>query len=257
MNEDLGGDRLAAVLGNREVRTYPALLSTETDAVAWARRGAPTGAVVVADYQASPRGRGGLPWAVVPGRSLGFTLLARPDLPPEREGWPYVAAGAALSDVRGGARVAWPDTVEGPDAVEGPGRGVARLGVHVELGAAGISWITVTVLVEETSPPRGQLLAACLAALERRLAQDPEQVLGDYLARCATIGRRVRARLIPMGPGGPEVTGTAVDVRPDGALVLVTRAGSRVAVPPQSLGLLEPPGKEPTLPPDIARRLGD
>ena len=64
---DLDPDVLAQALPGRPVRSYPALLSTDADAQAWARTGASAGAVVVADYQASPRGRGGLPWTVRPG----------------------------------------------------------------------------------------------------------------------------------------------------------------------------------------------
>jgi hypothetical protein len=41
----------------------------------------------------------------------------------------------------------------------------------------------VTVLVEEAHAPRAPLLARLVAALERRLAQSPDEVLGDYLPR--------------------------------------------------------------------------
>jgi len=229
------------------VRTYPALLSTEPVAMAWARAGAPTGAVVVADYQASPRGRAGMPWQVELGRGLGFTLLQRPeDLSPEREGWPYVAALLALHDAAGedAAVLEWPDTMLAPT-----GAVLARLGIYVELGPGGIQWVSVTVLVEDGGPPRAPLLARLVAAVEHRLAQPPKSVLADYLPRCSTLGRTVRARMLPLGPDGPEVTGAAVDVLPDGALVLLTARGNRVAVLPQYLGLLEAP-KGPVRPPD-------
>lgn len=242
---DLGAADLAAALGDRPVRTYPAVLSTEAVAMAWARQQAPPGAVVVADYQASPRGRGGLPWVVHQGRGLGFTLLLRPPLPPEREGWPYVAALLALHDVVGteGSALAWPDTV-----CDAGGGVLASLGVYVELGPARTEWVSLTVLVEDASPPRADLLARVLVALEQRVDAPAEQVLVDYLPLCTTLGRQRRARLIPMGPGGPEVTGEAVDVLADGALVLVTQRGNRVAVPPHNLGLLEDPVGPPEPP---------
>jgi BirA family biotin operon repressor/biotin-[acetyl-CoA-carboxylase] ligase len=235
---DLGAPEIAAAFGDRPVRTYPALLSTEAVAMAWARQGAASGAVVVADYQASPRGRGGLVWTVRQGHGLGFTLLARPELPPEREGWPYVAALLALHDVLGtpDSALAWPDGVCAAD-----GTTLARLGVYVELGPARTEWLSVTALVEDASPPRAPLLARLVDALEHRLSAPAEQVLADYLPRCTTLGQQRRARLIPMGPGGPEVTGEAVDVLADGALVLLTARGNRVAVPPHNLGLLEDP----------------
>ncbi len=246
MKGDLGQDEVSMALGDRPVRAYPALLSTEPVAMAWARGGAPSGAVVVADYQASPRGRGGFPWTVRAGSGLGFTFVSRPELPPEREGWPYVPALLALHDVLGGdgSGLSWPDTVHGPQ-----GKVLARLGVYVELGAQRTQWATVTVLVEDVLPPRASLLGRLVNALEQRLSAAPEQVLADYRPSCSTLGRQRRARLIPLGPGGPEVTGEAVDVLADGALVLLTVRGARVAIPPQNLGLLEEP-QGPVAPPE-------
>lgn len=244
---------LTGLLAGRAVRSYPAQLSTEATAMAWARDGAPSGAVVVADYQASPRGRGGLPWTVAAGVGLGFTLITRPELAPEREGWPYVAALLALHDVVGppGSALVWPDEVRAAD-----GHVLARLGVYVELGPARTDWVTSTVLVEQALPPRGPLLAGLLDAMERRLADPPGLVLTAYLSRCSTLGQQVRARLIPMGHGGPEVTGEAVDVLADGALVLLTAKGNRVAVPPHNLGLLEEPEGPVTIPERLFGQLG-
>lgn len=244
---DLELRALAAALGARPVRTYPALLSTEHVAMAWAREGAPSGAVVVADYQASPRGRAGLPWTARLGRGLGFTLVHRDDgLVPDREGWPYVAALLGLHDVLGTADdgLTWPDAICASDGVP-----LARLGVHVELGPGRTEWVTTTVLVEDAEPPRAHLLARLTDAVEHRLGQAPEAVLDDYRPRCTTIGRAVRARMLPLGPGGPEVRGEAVDVLADGALVVLTARGSRIAVPPQDLGLLEDP-QGPVVPPE-------
>lgn len=242
---DLDALVLAPLLRGREIRTYPAVLSTEAMAMAWARQGAPDGSVVVADYQASPRGRGGLPWTVEQGKGVGFTLILRPGLELEREGWPYVAALMGLYDAVGaGGRLSWPDEVHGPEDEV-----VARLGAYVELGPMRTEWVTVTVLVTDAVPPRGALLGRVLACLEARCAAPPDQVLADYLPVCLTLGRQWRARLIPMGPGGPEVTGAAVDVLADGALVLLTERGNRVAVPPQNLGRLEKP-EPPARPPD-------
>lgn len=251
MTDDLSPAEVALTLGDRPLHAYPALLSTESDAMAWARNGAAAGAVVVADYQASPRGRGGLPWTVHPGRGLGFTLLVRPTLAPEREGWPYVAASLAIAEVIGDTGVEWPDTVV--DASDQ--RAVASLGVYVELGPSRTDWVTVTVLVEDADPPRAPLLGRLVAALEQRLTEDADTVLAAYRSRCVTLGRLVRARMIPMGPGGPEINGEAVDVLADGALVVRTARGSRVAVPPQNLGLLEAPEIRPELPKDIRSRL--
>lgn len=254
MTGDLAAAEVAQALGSRPVRSYPALLSTETAATAWARTGARAGSVVVADYQASPRGRGGLPWTVVAGRGLGFSLVLRPDLSPLREGWPYVAATLAVAEVLGEhTGVEWPDTVVALDGQEP----LVQLGVYVELSPDRTEWVSLTVLVMEATPPRAPLLGQLLTSLEQRLADEADTVLEHYRPRCVTLSRDVRARMIPMGPGGPEVNGEAVDVIADGSLVVLTARGSRVAVPPQNLGLLEAPETPLQLPPEIARRLED
>ncbi|HEX2029592.1 MAG TPA: hypothetical protein VHF25_16535 [Nitriliruptorales bacterium] len=242
--EDLSAEALAEALPGREVRSYPAMLSTEADALAWARSGAPSGAVVVADYQASPRGRAGRPWQVrPPGQGLGFSVVLRPQLPPEREGWLYTVAVSALADVaeqRGTSDDAEPEVgILWPDEVVDRGTRAGAVGVYVELGPDRLEWAVATFLVEWARPPRGPLLATLLDELERRVSSGPEAVLADYTPRCVTFGRQVKARLIPMGPAGPTITGVAVDTLADGALVIATAAGRRVAVPPQNLGLLE------------------
>ncbi|HVM00165.1 MAG TPA: hypothetical protein VM324_12810 [Egibacteraceae bacterium] len=234
--QDLSGEAVRAALPGRASRAFPALLSTEAEARSWARAGAPRGAVVVADYQAAPRGRAGMPWEVRAGEGLGFSLVVRQRLPAEREGWLYTAATCALADVAGkDAAIHWPDVVDRGVA----GRRTAAVAVHAALDAAGVEWAVLTVLVEGARPPRAGLLAETVAAIEHRCASASGAVLADYVPRCATLGRTVRARLVPLGPSGPQVTGEAVDCLPDGALVLRTAKGSRVAVRPQHLGVLE------------------
>lgn len=229
LSGDLGVEQLEAALPGRPVRSYPALLSTESDALAWARSGAPSGAVVTAGYQASPRGRGGLEWHPEPGRSLAFSVVLRPELPAAREGWLYAVAVSALADVTDGP-IEWPDAVPGHGAV----------GVHAELGPAAVDWAVISVLFDAAAPPRAPLLARAVEALEARLAEPSTRLLADYLRRCATIGRAVAARLVPLGPSGTLVSGVARTVLADGALVLEQEDGRRIAVRPQALGVLEP-----------------
>jgi BirA family biotin operon repressor/biotin-[acetyl-CoA-carboxylase] ligase len=233
--EDLLPERLAELLPGRPIRTYPALLSTQADALGWARADAPEGALVVADYQASPRGRSGLEWTVRAGADLAFSLVLRPRLPPEREGWLYTVALSGLADALGRGT-----TVEWPDEARRSGVRAGAVGVHVELGPQRTEWAVVNVLALDTPPPRARLLARTVEAIERRYRSPTAKVLADYLRRCETVGRSVRARMIPLGPGGAEISGKAVTALPDGALVLETAAGRRVAVRPQHLGLLEP-----------------
>lgn len=234
VNDDLSSSAVDAALGDRPVRLYPAVLSTDADAQSWARAGADDGAVVTANYQVAPRGRGGLPWQPNPDTDVVFSLVVRPDLPPEREGWLYAVAVAGMADsVGSGARWRW------PDEVERDGRVVARLGLHAELGPARVDWAVVTVLLHSPDGRRSDAMAATVEAIERTRARPPEEVLDELRARCVTLGQRVRARLVPMGPAGPKVDGVASDLKDDGALVIATPAGGRIAVRPQHLGVLE------------------
>lgn len=239
---DLSAPALMEALPERPIRTYPALLSTEADALAWVRTGAPEGALVVADYQVAARGRGGLPWDVRPGRDLGFSMVLRPRLAPEREGWLYTVATSALADVLGGQ-----STIEWPDEVRREGERIAAVGVQVELGSDVDNWAVVTFMVPDPTSPRAEAMAEIVEAVEARYGSPSGTVLADYLPRCETLGRSVRARLVPMGPTGTEVTGQAVSALKDGALVIETGEGKRVMVRPQALGLLaEPVEDDPT-----------
>lgn len=234
LGADLSDAALKEVMPDRPLRAYPAILSTGADALSWARAGAPEGAVVVADYQASPRGRSGLPWEVRPGEGLGFSLVLRPDLTPEQEGWLYSVATSGIADVLGPqATIMW------PDEVLVSGQTAAAVGVHAELGPEQILWAVVTVLLMEAREERAKLLARVIDAIEERYRSPADELLADYVARCATLRRKVRARLIPMGPAGPQVRGVAVDCRLDGSLVIQTERERRVAVLPQFLGLLD------------------
>jgi BirA family transcriptional regulator, biotin operon repressor / biotin---[acetyl-CoA-carboxylase] ligase len=234
VSDDLSAGALADAVPGRPLRTYPALLSTDADAVAWARAGAPAGAVVVADYQASARGRGGLPWTARPGRDLCFSLVLRPAISADDEGWLFVAAALAVLEVVGGdATVEWPDRVLLGERV------VADVAGHAGLGADGVAWAIVNLILYDVQAPRGPLIARLAEAVER--VQLPHtETLARFRERCATIGRAVVAHVIPTWPDGVQIAGTALSVLEDGALVIERADGSRIAVRPQHLARLEP-----------------
>ena len=239
MTEDLSPEALAGALPGRPVRTYPALLSTDAEAVAWARAQAPSGAVVVADYQASARGRGGLPWTTRPGRELCFSLILRPAISADDEGWAFVAAALAVVEVLGGdAIVEWPDRVLLDDRI------VAEVAGHAGLGAGGVAWLIVNLILYDVQLPRGPLMARLVEAVEA--VQRPEaEGLARYREHCATLGRPVVANIAPTWPDGVRIGGTAVSVLEDGALVVERSDTSRVAVRPQHLASLELPDTAP------------
>jgi BirA family biotin operon repressor/biotin-[acetyl-CoA-carboxylase] ligase len=232
--DDLAPEVLATVLGGRPVRTYGALLSTEADALAWARAGGPHGGVVVAGGQRVAR--------TAAEDSLAFSLLLRPSLCSEREGWIYLVAATAMGDVMAPpARYEWPGTVTSGTAGTAGTAGAtgtavaARVTAQAEVRPEGVEAAVVTVLVPEVRPPRGPLLADIVEAVEARLASPTQEVLAVARARCSTLGRPVRARILPTG----TVEGRAADLAPDGSLVIAAKGGRPIAVRPNDLDVLE------------------
>ena len=228
VSADLTAEALATLMPGRPLRSYPALVSTGSAAFDWAGSGAPDGAVVVADYQLSARGHGGRPWTVAQGRGLGFSLVMRPTLAGEREGWLYTVVVSALAEACGADA-----TIEWPDEIRLAGEMAAAVAIRTRLGATGVEWAVVDVLLPSAEAPRGELLRAVLAAIEKRRAGAPEAIMDDYERRCETIGRQVRVRFI--AGTGPRVEGRAVATLDDGALLLELASGSRGPVRPQDV----------------------
>ena len=70
--------------------------STNDDALAAAREGAPHGALFVAESQTNGRGRRGNPWLGTPGQSALFTVLLRPSIAAERASGLALVGGLAV-----------------------------------------------------------------------------------------------------------------------------------------------------------------
>lgn len=225
--DDLTAEALEPLLDGRALRSSPVVLSTASSAAEWAAKGAPDGAVVVADTQVAPRGRAGKPWRVASGRDLGFALVLRPQLAADREGWLYTVVLRALADVCGeGVAIEWPDEVRRGDAV------VAAAGIEARLGARGVKWAAVNILLPAVRPPRGELLAAVVKAVEARLAAPTEEVLEDYNRICSTFGRAVRVQLLG---GARRFEGTARSTQEEGALLIESDGGRQLPMRPQDI----------------------
>ncbi len=246
-----------SLLGHPE-RFYPIALTTEALALGWARsESAPEGATVVADQELAPRQRKGPPWVAFAGKGLYFSVVLRPGMSPEREGllWMLASLGAAEGLARAtGLEVGikWPDDL----LVEG--RRIGGVKMKAQLGPREITSAVLTfrlnidldrsdlpeslrdiatsVRIETGAPAeREPILGSVLAALEGRYDDDVSLLLDAYKERCETLGRSVRAVLVPRG----EVMGTATDVDDFGSLVIDVGSRKRT-VPPDILKKLEP-----------------
>lgn len=238
-----------------DVRRLAETGSTNTDAMALARDGAPEGVVLVADVQTAGRGRLGRTWTAPPGSSLLLSVLLRP--PAGVAEAVTMVAGLAMAEAVGAvagvdARLKWPnDLVVGERKLAGIlaeadwpagatiSGGWRRPDPHERVAV--VVGIGVNVNWPEVPDELADLLVACNhvagrpvdrdalldAFLERLGARYADLRAGtvpiaDWRARSATLGRRVRIDL-----GGDDVEGTAVDVDAAGRLVVDTLEGER------------------------------
>lgn len=76
--------RLTTKWAGRKIYYYDATGSTNNDAKRCGEEGDPHGTVVVADIQNAGKGRRGRGWQTLPGTALAFTILLRPEFPPDK-----------------------------------------------------------------------------------------------------------------------------------------------------------------------------
>ena len=226
--------------------------STNDRCARLAREGAPEGLVVIADTQTGGRGRLGRSWFSPAGQNLYFSLLLRPPVPVPRLPPLTLIAGAAIGQVLRQAlsdvdtlgtlgaqpRLKWPNDVEIEDSA-GQTRKLAGILTematereqirHVVLGI-GINVNQATFpaeldgratslqLASGRPHDRTHLLATLLDALESAYDQALRDGGADGLARWRALASLPRPCRISR-PQGDPVTGTAVDVDAEGALL--------------------------------------
>lgn len=246
----LDGERITAAFAltpGLSLELLPVAPSTNEVARERARAGAAEGLVVAADHQAAGRGRLDRTWETPPGTAVTFSLVLRPTVP--AASWPWLpllvghTVAKALTALGHDARVKWPNDVlldgdrkvagilvERVDTPEGPAA-IIGVGINVTTTAEELPVETATSLAISApgAPDRTQVLLEVVAAI--REGYDLWQAGGDlgtarlatsYRSHCATLGRDVRVEL----PGGGALTGRAVDVDPDGRLVVETADGT-------------------------------
>jgi BirA family biotin operon repressor/biotin-[acetyl-CoA-carboxylase] ligase len=192
---------------------------------------------ILAERQIHGRGRQGRPWEAPPGRALLVSTLWRPPPTVAVAGMVQVsavAARAALDRLGVEARLKWPnDLLLGPAKVGGILIEAVFLGERLDFLVAGIG-LNVLQRADELPPTgypatsvylatgrrldRAELGAALLdelAVVYRAWLVAPRAVFDRWRAGLDTLGRRIALD----GPDG-RLVGQAIDVEPDGALLL-------------------------------------
>lgn len=213
--------------------------STSSEARLLADRGAPEWTIVAAGHQNAGRGRLGRSWASAPGKALQFSLLLRPELPPEDAPLASLLVAAEMARVcRGVGGVAvsseWPNDLLArgrklggilPEAkVSGSHLDylILGVGVNVSMGEsdfpdeirASATSLTLEGGSAEPVALLGQFLSGFRDTWRPREPDFRGDVLRRYRAVCITLGRRVRATTAD----GGVVEGEATDLDDHGGL---------------------------------------
>lgn len=228
--------RALAVVSPRVV-TLDETASTNDDARALGRDGAPHLSVVVANAQTRGRGRLDRAWFAEPGEALLASWVVRPAMPVDRWTLLPLLAGLAVTEAvraRTGvdATLKWPNDVMVAERKLGgilteahvPDFAVIGLGLNASQRKfpQEIEEIATSLAREgAVRLDRADLLAATLAAFARALAH-PDDALDAYRARCATLGRTVRVERA----GTADLHGVARGVDASGALIVTTDDGA-------------------------------
>ena len=224
-----------------QVVTLDEPASTNDDARALARSGAPHLTVVVADTQSAARGRLGRDWIVDPHEALNASWIVRPERPVDE--WTVIPllVGVAVADAvkqRTGveARLKWPnDVLVGARKLAGilteaevPDFVIVGVGMNVlqqSFDDARAETATSIAIEGGKRLDRPDLIAAAMAGFAGAL-RDPRAALDRYRQICVTLGQTVRVQRAT----GDPVSGFARAIDDRGALVVETSRGDvRVA----------------------------
>ncbi len=233
----------------RVVEVHDALASTQERARGLARAGTPRGTLVVAGVQTGGRGRLGRHWGSPEG-GLWMSLVLRPDfdasLASRVTQTAAVGVARALWEIGVEARIKWPnDLLVGgkkicgilAESSAGHAAGsmehrrldyvILGVGMNANLDPAdlGVQVRRVTTIRRELGRDVYllDLLCALLSNLDAELGRIGNfgAVLDEWRALNCTLGEKVRVRR-----SGETIEGRAVDLSPEGALLLATQRGT-------------------------------
>ena len=250
---DLSENRLRSLFPGRALRFHRETASTNDLALAWWENGAPDGALVVADAQTEGRGRLGRVWFAPPTTALLFTLVftAPRDLAVRATMLGALAVAETAREM--GAHpvgIKYPNDVQisrrkvcgvlAEAAWTGGRVGVALgIGVNVRVDFAGTPFAdTATSL--ETALKRPLDRADLLAAIVQRLDFWRARLATDALPAVWRSYLNMLGEWVEVHTGRETLHGLAVDVSPDGSLIVRDRHGDLREV--WAGDLITPPG---------------
>jgi BirA family transcriptional regulator, biotin operon repressor / biotin---[acetyl-CoA-carboxylase] ligase len=214
--------------------------STNDDAIAAAKSGAPHGSLFGAETQSRGRGRRGSEWVSTPGAGLWFSLLLRPELRAELVPGLALCAGLAVRAavaprLSAAVQVKWPnDVLAGGQKLAGilvesqfTGAQVTSVvvGIGINVAQAGFpepiaETATSLVLLSATNVGRERLLADVLEAFEGELTRIGTHGLGAVAEALrphdALLGKALRVGNVSGRGAGIDASGALLVERDDG-----------------------------------------
>ncbi len=183
--------------------------STNDDALALGRAGAPHGTAIAARRQTAGRGRRGHVWAS-PAGNLYLSVVLRPRVAPSRLPGLAAACGLGVTDVLNKGQLKWPNDllvqnrklagilVEAARDNAGEPFAVCGVGINVESAPRDLEAICLAELGAAPSfSPLAEALRAGIVARVDAWAAAPggrplDGIRDDYLSRLAWLGEKVR-----------------------------------------------------------------
>jgi BirA family transcriptional regulator, biotin operon repressor / biotin---[acetyl-CoA-carboxylase] ligase len=223
---------------------FISLPSTNDLAKDLARQGYPEGSVLVAETQSAGRGRLGRVWESPPGTGIYLSVILRPRLPPTE--LPKLTLSAAVAVVEAIAEATGLSTgIKWPNDILLAGKKLGGILTEMETESDQMSHVVLGVGLNINTPVFPEHLTelatsllsgtgrtysrlAIVRALLRRLdtvygrflGQKFPAILEAWRQAAVTLGRTVTVK-----QGGEEISGLALDVAPDGALLVETPGG--------------------------------
>lgn len=172
--------------------------STNDDAAAAAKAGAPHGALFGAETQSRGRGRRGSEWVSAPGAGLWFSLLLRPELSAELAPGLALCAGLAVREAVA-PRVSSSVQVKWPNDVMAGGRKLAGILVESQVSGARLVSVIVGIGVNVAQRSFPEPISSTATSLELLAASEKsrELLLVDILQSFEALLRRLTEQGMP------------------------------------------------------------
>lgn len=200
----------------------------------------PDGTLFIADVQTSGKGRLGRSWESPPGAGIWMSLLLKPDIPPTEISQITLIAGIAVCRaLDNGSMIKWPNDIvigskkvcgiltEMSAEIERVNYVVCGMGINVntsefpeELHDKATSLYIETGDVYNRSELTARIMNEFEPLYTKFLNEGFSPLLDEYRSSCVTLGKEIYVIYRK-----ETLTGRAVDISPDGGLIVDTDNG--------------------------------